>query len=160
MQYVRIDKILTANKGGGTQMQVLGILLVDFLVLIMIGLIVFYLVQDRRRFRVENQFRAVKGLFDEWAAEAGALPGCEQTAEQYRRTKNISRKYILLAELEAQSHGRQTPRMRELARRLGTFLDVYTALAEDYNRHRMGRVRETVTRWMGFRPLPLLRPEE
>ncbi len=136
-------------------MKVLYILL-DVLVLILIALIVVYLIQDRRRFRVERQFSAVKELFDKWMALGGALDGGGECAAAYRKTRNISKQYRCIAEMSRLVWGRETPRMTELADELAPFCTVYEALAGDYNRHLMGKLRAPIMRFLGFRELPKL----
>lgn len=125
-------------------------------VVAMIVLILTYLIEDRRRFRVERQFSAVKKLFDEWMALGGALDGCGECAEGYRKTRNVSKKYRRIAEMSRLVWGRETPRMEELAAALAPFCTVYNSLAEAYNRHLMGAVRAPVMRFLGFRELPKL----
>lgn len=136
-------------------MKVLYILL-DAAVLVMIVLIAAYLIQDRRRFRVERQFSAVKSLFNEWMELGGTLDGGGDCAAAYRKTRNISKKYRCIAEMSRLVWGRETPRMTQLADELAPFCAVYEALAEDYDRHLMGKLRAPLMRVLGFRELPKL----
>lgn len=128
-------------------------ILLDAVVLAGVVLIFVYLANDRRRFRVERQFSAVRSLFDEWVGGAAKLPGCEELAAQYRRTHNISKKYRLIGALTEQVDC-PTEKMQEISERLRVFCGVYYSLAEDYNRHLMGAIREPITHFLGFRPLP------
>lgn len=136
-------------------MKVLYILL-DAAVLVLIVLIAVYLIQDRRRFRVERQFSAVKRLFNEWMALGGTLNGGGECAAGYRKTRNISKKYRCIAEMSRLVWGRETSRMTELANELAPFCAVYESLAADYNRHLMGKLRAPIMRLLGFRELPKL----
>ena len=131
-------------------------ILLDAAVLVMIVLIAAYLIQDRRRFRVERQFSAVKSLFNEWMELGGTLDGGGECAAAYRKTRNISKKYRCIAEMSRLVWGRETPRMTELANELAPFCAVYEALAGDYNRHLMGTLRAPFMRLLGFRELPKL----
>ena len=137
--------------------EVAGILLVNLAAAVMIALILVYLIQDRRRFRVERQFRSVRGLFDEWVELAAALPGCGETAAAYQKTSNVSKKYCLIAELIRFTHGQRTARMLALEEELTPFTQIYEGLAEAYNRRLLGRFREPVMRMLGFRYFPSLR---
>ena len=123
---------------------------------VMILLICVYLSNDRRRFRAERQFAAVRSRFDAWVSAAAGIPACAAAAEGYFATRNVSKKYILLAELHTLSRGAETAAMRALEAELGPFCAVYNGLAEDYNRRLMGRLWGSVMRWLGLRRLPKL----
>ena len=126
------------------------------LCVVMILLICVYLSNDRRRFRVERQFAAVRSRFDAWTSAAAEIPACAAAAEGYFATRNISKKYIRLAELHTLSRGAETEAMRALEAELGPFCAVYNGLAEGYNRRLMGRLWGTLMGWFGFRLLPKL----
>ncbi len=139
-----------------------GIVLANVLAVVMIVLIIVYLVNDRRRFQIERQFRAVREPFDEWAGLAGAVDGCGETAAAYREAKSVSEKYRLLALLYGQSRLNRSMRMRQLEAELAPFCSVYNGMAESFNRRLVGRASGPVMRLLGFRPLPALpfEPEE
>lgn len=139
------------------QAQNIGILLINVAAIVLIALIVAYLTQDRRRFRVERQFRAVEALMNEWVELASPLPGCGDPADEYRKTRDVSRKYRLIAALIRASHGKTSVRMQALEQELIPFTQIYAVLAEDYDRHLTGSLRGPVMRLLGFQPLPLLR---
>ena len=137
-------------------MESVGLILLDIITLLVIVLICVYLTQDRRRFRVERQFVAVRADFDAWVTLASRCPACASAADAYFSTRNVSKKYARLAELYKDSRGAETEAMMEQEAELLPFCAVYNALAEEYNRRLMGKLREPVMRILGFRPLPKL----
>lgn len=136
--------------------QTFGIVLANILAAAVILLILVYLVNDRRRFQIERQFRAVQEPFDEWAALAGRIDGCGEDAAEYRETKSISRKYGLLATLHERTYLSRSMRMRQLEAELAPFCSVYNAMADKFNRRLGGRVSGPIMRLLGFRPFPKL----
>lgn len=135
------------------------ILSANIAAVIIIVLIVVYLTEDRRRFRVESQFRAVSGLFDEWVSLAAQCPGCGSHAAAYQKTKNISEKYRQIDAMISASAGHGSVRMLSLEQELVPFTQIYRGLAEPYNRALSGRLGGRIMRFLGFRPLPSLRFE-
>ena len=137
-------------------MESVGLILLDIITLLVIVLICVYLTQDRRRFRVERQFVAVRADFEAWVTLASRCSACASAADAYFSTRNVSKKYARLAELYKDSRGAETEAMTEQEAELLPFCAVYNALAEEYNRRLMGKLREPIMRFLGFRPLPKL----
>lgn len=130
------------------------IILANLAAVVLIFFIVVYLWLDRKRFHVERQFRAVKNLFDEWVALAEEAAPCEEAAEAYRRTKNISEKYRAIDRISWIVWGHEPPAMDALAEELRVFLGVYRALAENYNRKLNSKFTGRIAHILGFRKFP------
>lgn len=137
--------------------QDIGIILVNLAAVALVALILLYLITDRKRFRVERQYKAVKNLLDEWVRQAEKIPGCNDAAAAYFRTHSVSEKYRQLAVLISGTQGQGTEQMMEIGQQLDTFCQVYEALAEPYNRRLMGRIGGSLLHFLGFREFPLLR---
>lgn len=137
----------------------ISIILANVAAIAIIFVIVVYLWLDKKRFRVENQFRAVGDLFDAWMELASALPGCEDAVTAYRRTKNVSAKYRAIGAACEAAWGRETPQMKDAAEELSVFLGVYHVLAEDYNRRLNSKFTGRIAAVLGFKKFPNIQME-
>ena len=137
----------------------IGIILVNVLAIVVIFFIIVYLWLDKKRFRVERQFRAVSDLFDEWMALALAIPSCGDAVRSYRSTKNISKKYRAIGIASRSAWGCETTEMKATAAELEVFLGVYHVLSEDYNRRLNSKFTGKIARILGFKKFPNIQME-
>lgn len=135
------------------------IILTNIAAVAVMFLIVVYLWLDKKRFHVERQFRAAEELFDEWMALASEAVFCEEAAEDYRRTRNISAKYRAIDRASRAAWGHETAAMKKTAEELHVFLGVYRALAEDYNRKLNSKFTGAIARFLGFKKFPDIKLE-
>lgn len=134
----------------------LSIIVVDIFAVLMLAIIFIYLRLDKKRFRIEVQFRPVRDALDAWVDAARERPECAAEAALYAKTRNVTKKYRALAAASEKARGHETARMRECAAELAAFAEVYNDMAGDFNRSLERPVTGRVARLLGFRPLPEL----
>lgn len=135
------------------------ILLANVLAIAVIFVIIVYLWLDKKRFRVERQFRAAADLFDEWMALSANNPSCAESVQEYRSTKNISKKYAAIYDVSQAVWGEETPEMKSIAGELSVFLGVYGVLAEEYNRRLNSKFTGPLAKFLGFKKFPNIQME-
>lgn len=135
------------------------IILANIVTIAVVFLIIVYLWLDKKRFRVERQFRAAEELFDEWMELASAVLSDSNAVHEYRSTKNVSRKYRAIGEASQTVWGRETVAMKGVATELEVFLGVYHVLSEDYNRRLNSRFTGKIARVLGFKKFPNIQLE-
>ncbi len=134
----------------------LSIIVVDIIAVLMLAVIFIYLNLDKKRFRIEVQFRPVREALDAWMDAARERPECAAEAALYAKTRNVTKKYRALAAASEKARGHETARMRECAAELAAFAEVYNNMVGDFNRALERPATGRVARLIGFRPLPEL----
>lgn len=134
----------------------LSIIVVDIIAVLALVVIFIYLNLDKKRFRIEVQFRPVRDALDAWIDAARERPECAAEAALYAKTRNVTKKYRALAAASEKAQGHETARMRECAAELAAFAEVYNDMAGDFNRSLERPVTGRIARLIGFRSLPEL----